>query len=128
MSSIVYRTDEKTGNKYAYESRSFRDPVTKKVKTKKTYLGRVDPLTDEIIPKAEPGKRNRQPSTRQIQQVSEETSKQISALTDEVSTLKTKVSTLNAQLEKKEKFVQAILKVSAQYQADTMPGKPSGKE
>lgn len=118
MSSIVYHTDSKTGNKYAYESKSYRDPVTKKVKTKKTYLGRVDPVTDEIIPKAEHGKRNRHPSTRQIQQVSEETAKQIAYLSDEVNALKTTISSLNSQLKAKEEFVQTILEASAKYQAD----------
>ena len=52
MSCIVYQTDRKTGNVHAYSSVSHRDPVTKKVKTAKTYLGRVDPVTNEIIPKA----------------------------------------------------------------------------
>ena len=118
MSSIVYHTDSKTGNKYAYESKSYRDPVTKKVKTKKTYLGRVDPVTDAIIPKAESGKRNRHPSTRQIQQVSEETAKQIADLSNEVSVLKSTISSLNSQLKAKEEFVQTILKASAKYQAD----------
>ena len=59
MPSIVYRTDPKNGYVYAYESRSFRDPVTKKPRTKQTYLGRVDPVTHEIRPKGENGKRNR---------------------------------------------------------------------
>lgn len=48
MSCIVYQTDRKTGNVHAYSSASHRDPVTKKVKTVKTYLGRVDPVTNEI--------------------------------------------------------------------------------
>ena len=59
MSCIIYQTNKKTGIKYAYRSESYRDPVTKKPKSRRTYLGRVDPVTDEIIPKAEPCKRNR---------------------------------------------------------------------
>lgn len=59
MSCIVYQTNKKTGVVYAYESESYRDPVTKKPKSKRTYLGRVDPDTNLIIPKAEEGKRNR---------------------------------------------------------------------
>lgn len=58
MSSVVYQTG-KNGMKYAYESESYRDPITKKPKSKRTYLGRVDPDTGMIIPKAEKGKRNR---------------------------------------------------------------------
>lgn len=125
MSSIVYHTDSKTGNKYAYESKSYRDPETKKVKTKKTYLGRVDPITGNIISKAEPGKRNRHPSTRQMAQISEETKRQMESLSEEVAALKSTVSALNTQLKAKEEFVQAILKASAKYQKDTgVTGQP----
>lgn len=59
MASIVYITNKKTGVKYAYRSESYRDPETKKPKTKREYLGRVDPETQKIIPKAEGGRRNR---------------------------------------------------------------------
>ena len=58
MSSVVYQIG-KNGTKYAYESESYRDPITRKPRSKRTYLGRVDPDTGMIIPKAENGKRNR---------------------------------------------------------------------
>lgn len=61
MACIVHRRDPKSGSVYAYSSRSYRDPDTKRVKTEKTYLGRVDPETGEIIPKATGGRRNRAP-------------------------------------------------------------------
>ena len=61
MSCIVYITNKKTNTKYAYRSESYRDPVTKQPKSRRTYLGRVDPETNEIIPKATNGKRNRTP-------------------------------------------------------------------
>ena len=61
MSCIVYITNKNTNTKYAYRSESYRDPLTKKPKSRRTYLGRVDPETNEIIPKAANGKRNRTP-------------------------------------------------------------------
>ena len=61
MSCIVYITNKKNNTKYAYRSESYRDPVTKQPKSRRTYLGRVDPVTNEIIPKAGKGKRNRNP-------------------------------------------------------------------
>ncbi len=61
MSCIVYITNKKNNTKYAYRSESYRDPVTKQPKSRRTYLGRVDPVTNEIIPKAEKGRRNRIP-------------------------------------------------------------------
>ena len=59
MACIVYRVDKKIGTKYAYRSESYRDPVTKMPKSRRTYLGRVDPETGAIVPKAQEGKRNR---------------------------------------------------------------------
>lgn len=61
MSCIIYITNKNTNTKYAYRSESYRDPVTKKPKSRRTYLGRVDPETNAIIPKATNGKRNRTP-------------------------------------------------------------------
>ena len=119
MPTIVYHIDSKTGNKYAYESKSYRDPETKKVKTKKTYLGRVDPVSGEIIPKAEPGKRNRQLSTKQMEKISEVSRQRIEELSKEVTSLKNTVSTLSEQLKAEEEFVQTVLKASAKYQDAT---------
>ena len=47
MPSVIYRTQN--GVKYAYESRSYWDPVKKAPRTKRTYLGKVDPETGEIV-------------------------------------------------------------------------------
>ena len=49
MGSIYYV--ERNGQKYAYESVSRRVPGKKNPVTDKTYLGKVDPKTGEIIPK-----------------------------------------------------------------------------
>ena len=60
MACIVYRKNKTTGITYAYRQESYRDPVTKKPRNTRTYLGRVDPVTNTIIPKGEPGTRNTQ--------------------------------------------------------------------
>lgn len=49
MSCIVYQTDKKTGVKYAYESVSFWDKDKQQPRSKRKYLGKVDPVTGEII-------------------------------------------------------------------------------
>ena len=59
MASIIYRTNHKTGAVYAYRSESYRDPVTKKPRNKRTYLGRVEPETKKIIPKNDDKMKNR---------------------------------------------------------------------
>ena len=59
MPSIVYQKDKRSGSTYAYRSTSFRDPDTGRPRSRREYLGRVDPATGEIVPKAGPGRRNR---------------------------------------------------------------------
>lgn len=49
MSCIVYQTNKKTGEKYAYESVSYWDKDKKQPRSKRKYIGKVDPVTNEII-------------------------------------------------------------------------------
>ena len=56
MPSIVYQTDRKTGIKYAYESTSYWDKEKKQPRSRRKYIGKVDPETGEIVPN---GKRGR---------------------------------------------------------------------
>ena len=51
MSSIVYQTNKQTGITYAYESVSYWDKDKKQPRSKRQYLGRVDPETGDIIRK-----------------------------------------------------------------------------
>ena len=104
MSCIIYQTNKKTGIKYAYKSESYRDPVTKKPKSKRTYLGRVDPVTDEIIPKAESSKRNRasvsDPSIPDhVQNELAIRNETIRTLRQQISTLETTLKSLKATIE-----------------------------
>ena len=102
MSCIVYQKDKKTGNIHAYSSTSHRNPETKRVITKKVYLGRVDPVTNEIIPKAEKGKRKRLISTNEresiIQDVREEARKDIDKLTTELNEVRDELSRVSTKL------------------------------
>mgnify|MGYP006873006421 FL=1 len=50
MACIVYQIDKKTGAKFAYESVSYWDKEKKQPRSKRKYLGKVDPETGEIIP------------------------------------------------------------------------------
>ena len=49
MSCIVFQTNKKTGVKYAYESVSYWDPDKKQPRSRRKYIGKVDPETGEII-------------------------------------------------------------------------------
>jgi len=59
MSGIVYQTDKRSGSTYAYRHRRVLDPDTGKMRTMREYVGRVDPSTGEIVPKAEHGRNRR---------------------------------------------------------------------
>ncbi len=59
MSCIVYQIDKKSGVKYAYESISYWDKEKKQPRSKRKYLGRVDPETGEILP----SRRKKNPAT-----------------------------------------------------------------
>lgn len=100
MATVVHHKNPKTGIIYAYNSRSYRDPETGKVKTEKTYLGRVDPVTGALIPKSEtPGKRNRAVSTDNF---AEDARKRIEELESENTRLK-------SVIKKKEEFYSEVL-------------------
>ena len=96
MSCIIYQTNKKNGIKYAYKSESYRDPVTKKPKSKRTYLGRVDPVTDEIIPKAESGKRNR--ASISDSSIPDHIQEELASRNETIRTLRQQVSTFEATL------------------------------
>ncbi|MBQ9010434.1 MAG: hypothetical protein IJ088_14070 [Clostridia bacterium] len=55
MACIVYRKDD-SGRVYAYSSESFWDPEKKQPRSKRTYLGRVNPETGEIMKGRQNGK------------------------------------------------------------------------
>lgn len=55
MSCIVYQTNHKTGAKYAYESASYWDKDKQQPRSKRKYIGKVDPVTNEIIRKKTSG-------------------------------------------------------------------------
>lgn len=61
MACIVYRTDA-GGRKYAYSSESYWDPEKQQPRSKRTYLGRVDPVTGEIIRGRQNGKNYKPPT------------------------------------------------------------------
>ena len=67
MSSIVYQTNKKTGAKYAYESISYWDKEKKQPRSKRKYIGRVDPETGGIIRKGEKQDKGESVNTSQSQ-------------------------------------------------------------
>ena len=50
MAAIVYQTNKKTGITYAYESISHWDKEKQQSRAKRRCIGKVDPITNEIVP------------------------------------------------------------------------------
>ncbi len=50
MAAIVYQTNKKTGITYAYESISYWDKEKQQSRAKRKCIGKVDPITKEIVP------------------------------------------------------------------------------
>ena len=48
--SIIYQTNKKSGVTYAYENQPYWDPVKKQSRATRKLLGKVDPLTGDIVP------------------------------------------------------------------------------
>lgn len=48
--AIIKQLNKKTGITYVYESHSFRDKTTKKPRSTRKLIGRIDDATGEIIP------------------------------------------------------------------------------
>jgi hypothetical protein len=47
--AIIYQHDKRSGITYAYESLSFWDKEKKQSRAKRTLIGRLDPVSGEII-------------------------------------------------------------------------------
>lgn len=50
MAAIIHQTDKRSGITYAYESVSYWDKKKKQSRAKRRLIGRVDPVTKEIVP------------------------------------------------------------------------------
>jgi len=50
MTTIVYQTNKKTGVTYAYESTSYWDKAKQQSRAKRICIGRVDPVSQQIVP------------------------------------------------------------------------------
>lgn len=48
--AIVKVTDKRSGLTYIYESHSYRDKESGKIRAKRKLLGRLDPETGEMVP------------------------------------------------------------------------------
>lgn len=100
MSKIVYQKDKRYGTTYAYRVGSEIDPETGRRKTTREYVGRVDPQTGDIVPKAKDGGRNR--SALVVEDLDDsagiiELRRKLEERSEEVARLKAAVARLRAE-------------------------------
>jgi len=48
--AVVYQEDKKTGIKYAYDNKAYWDKEKQQSRSKRTLIGKVDPVTGDIVP------------------------------------------------------------------------------
>lgn len=109
MSCIVYRKNKKSGIVYAYRQESYRDPISKKPRNTRTYLGKVDPETNTIIEKKERGSKNTSEASenhdltsqiQKLQKLIDSRDKQILRLTEELKEKDKTIQSMNRLLDK----------------------------
>ena len=116
MACIVYRTDS-GGRTYAYSSESKWNPEKKQPRAKRTYLGRVNPETGEIMKGRQDGK-NYKPNrkTKSDPASTEEISRlqnALSAKNDEILALKEDIRQLQGQVKKMSSAFQRIVQTAS---------------
>lgn len=107
MSSIVYQVG-KNGAKYAFESISYWDKDKKQPRSKRKYLGKVDPETGNIIPS-----RGRSKNPEDPESLSPDT---LSFLHNEIQEKDKRIAELRRELDelsaKHEKLLETVRKIS----------------
>ena len=64
--AIVTQTDKRTGISYAYETQYYWDKEKQQSRAKRVCVGKVDPVTNEIIPTRGRSKKKETPSNRPV--------------------------------------------------------------
>lgn len=101
--AIIKQFDKRSGITYIYDSKSYRDPETKKVRSKRTLIGRLDPDTGEIVPTDGRGKKRSpnyvpDPDEYQMPGTVKELKAEVLRLLEENAVLKEKITRLQSKV------------------------------
>jgi len=95
--AIVKQLDKRTGNTYVYTSESYWDKEKKQPRSKRTLIGKLDPVTGEIVPTGKSG-RHKQPIDPTVAPITD--SVELLALKDkEINDLKAQIRILQRERE-----------------------------
>lgn len=100
--AIIKQLDKRSGITYVYDSKSYRDPETKKVRSKRTLIGKLAPETGEIIPTDGRGKKRSpnyvpEPGEYLMPSTVKELKAEVLRLLEENAVLKDKITKLQSK-------------------------------
>lgn len=101
--AIIKQLDKRSGITYVYDSKSYRDPETKKVRSKRTLLGKLDPETGNITPTDGRCKKRSpnyipEPNDYQMPNTVKELKAEVLRLLEENAVLKDKITQLQSKI------------------------------
>jgi hypothetical protein len=97
---IIHQKDKRTGVTYVYESKAFWDKEKKQARAKRKLIGKLDPVTGEVIPtdgrckKRSPYYDEKNDNAAEMPKTVKELKEEILRLREENSLLKEKISFL----------------------------------
>ena len=101
--AIIKQTNKKTGITYVIDSESYWDKEKQQPRSRRKIIGKIDPVTGEVVPTNRHQKRK--------SDVTETTMTSVSASTDdEVHTDQARIRELEKQVSKLQKQKEALLK------------------
>ena len=122
MACIVFQTNKQTGIKYAYESISYWDKDKKQARSKRKYIGRVDPETGEIITSehkksgtANAGRNGDDASALIISKLQEE----LAEKETQIDMLKNELGNLMAKYKKADKLITKLASLATAFTKET---------
>jgi molecular chaperone GrpE (heat shock protein) len=116
MASIVYWKNKKNGYVYAYSSESYWDKEKQSPRSRRTYLGRVDPDTGEIIKGTRKAKAQEKViKEKNIQDIENDVIRdlrgQVDHLREEISRLEGEVREYKSKYQRAGQLAQAIIDI-----------------
>lgn len=117
---IEYCRNKKNNVVYVYEAESYYDPAKKRCAARRRLIGKLDPVTNEVVPTGKRG-RPRNDQRAQTDGMAEKSRNESSpAITEgdtELIKLRNEMNCLNKKVSRMEKFVTKILSAVDEYKS-----------
>lgn len=109
----VKGTNPHTGVTYVYDQHVVVDEETGKKKVKRKVIGKIDPVTGEIVPTShERKKRKKKPEDGKYKELYEETAEQLKQAEVDMALMKTRLDKAESTIEKYKERLSQIKKMA----------------